>query len=99
MGLLHVGITKGENPRIIKHPQSQEVDAGDPLSLTCQATGSGELSYLWYFNGLSLKGETRPEYSINCFMDEDEGMYQCEVTNSHGSVMSEMAKVEMALDT
>ncbi len=94
------GTSRGEKPKIVKQPQPQVVDAGDPLTLTCQASTTVDLTYLWYFNGLSLKGETRPEYSINCFTDEDEGMYQCEVANSHGRVMSDMVEVKMkAIDS
>lgn len=82
-------------PKITKQPQSQVVEAGDPLTLTCEAVSFTDLTYLWYFNGLSLKGETRSEYSINCFTDEDEGMYQCAVANSMGRVTSDMVEVKM----
>ena len=89
---------RGESPQIVEHPKSQTVEPGSPLTLTCRAVGPGELSYVWYFNGLSLKDETRPEYFINCFTDEDEGLYLCEVTNSYGSVKSEMSHVTMMVD-
>lgn len=87
-----------EIPKIIKHPESQMVYPGSALTLTCAAEGAGELGYLWYFNGLSLKDETRPQYSINCFTDEDEGMYACQVMNTYGKVMSKMAHIVMKLN-
>lgn len=74
------------------------VHPGSALTLTCAAEGAGELGYLWYFNGLSLKDETRPQYSINCFTDEDEGMYACQVMNTYGKVMSNMAHIVMKLN-
>jgi len=85
-------------PLVLEHPQSQKVDIGDPLSLSCRATGSGELAYMWYFNGLSIATETRTEYFINCFTDEDEGVYFCRVSNSWGSIDSNMAEVTMNED-
>jgi len=87
-----------EIPCVVKHPESQMIEPGSALTLTCAGVGAGELSYLWYFNGLSLKDETGPEYSINCFTDEDEGMYACQVTNMYGHVMSNMAHVVMKLN-
>ena len=87
-----------EPPLITEHPLSQEVDIGDPLSLSCRAMGPGELSYMWYFNGLSIATETRPEYFINCFTDEDEGVYYCRVSNSWGTMDSKMAQVRMKED-
>ena len=86
-------------PQIVEHPQSQQVEAGDPLTLRCSAVGgTGQLSYTWYFNGLSLANEDRPEYEINCFTDEDEGLYQCKVQSTHGEVLSRMAHIQMKDD-
>ena len=87
-----------EIPRIVQHPESQMVHPGSALTLTCAAEGAGQLDYLWYFNGLSLKDETRPRYSINCFTDEDEGMYACQVMNAYGKVVSKMAHIVMKLN-
>ena len=75
---------------ILQHPQSQVIEVGDPLTLTCRAVGD-DLKYLWYFNGLSLQREDRNEYFINCFTDEDEGVYFCKVSNSWGELNSDMA--------
>ena len=87
-------------PQIVEHPQSQQVEAGDPLTLRCSAIGGGgeQLGYTWYFNGLSLAGEDRPEYEINCFTDEDEGLYQCKVQSAHGAALSRMAHIQMKDD-
>ena len=86
-------------PQIVEHPQSQQVEAGDPLTLRCSVVrGTGQLSYTWYFNGLSLAGEDRPEYEINCFTDEDEGLYQCKVQSAHGEALSRMAHIQMKDD-
>lgn len=87
-----------DKPVISVHPQPQEIELGDPLTLSCVATGSGELSYLWYFNGLSLNKEVQSTYTIHCFTDEDEGLYTCKVSNDGGSTMSQMAHVVMKLD-
>ena len=89
----------GKSLRVITHPQSQELQPGDPLTITCTADGPAPLSYLWLFNGLPLIKETEPTYRINCFTDEDEGMYGCQVTASDGStVLSDFAEIKMNLD-
>ena len=90
-------------PRILEHPQSQAVEPGDPLTLSCKAEYSGqpeeELNYEWFFNGLSMQYENRPQYYINCFTDEDEGLYSCKVSNSYGGVKSNIAHVQMRIDS
>ncbi len=96
--LFHVIDIPGAPPRIVEQPQSQKVDIGEPLSLSCRAVGQGDLSYLWFFNGLSIAMETRPEYYINCFTDEDEGVYLCRISNPWGSTDSKMAEVCMKED-
>lgn len=88
----------GEKPTILEHPESQTVEVGGPMTLSCKATGQGELSYLWYFNGLSLAKEDRNEYFLNCFTDEDEGVYFCKVSNRWGEVNSNMAHIQMKDD-
>lgn len=87
-----------ERLKVVEHPQSQEVEAGSPLRLTCTASGPGEVAYLWYFNGLSLQKENRTEYFINCFTDEDEGVYFCKVSNYWEEVSTDMAHVQMKDD-
>ena len=80
---------------ILEHPLSQEVVAGGPLQLTVKASGPGELRYKWYFNGLSLANEKRPEFALHCFTDDDEGNYCCEVSNKWGEVLTELAVIKM----
>ncbi len=90
-------VVVGEKPIIIAHPQSQYVESGDPLTLTCRAdsSGQGELTYLWYFNGLSLTKENQHEYFIHFFTDEDEGVYFCKISNRWGEVNTDMAHVQI----
>lgn len=87
-------------PLILEHPKSQSVEAGNPLTLSCKAVGvaPGQLAYLWFFNGLSMETEDRPEYFINCFTDEDEGDYFCKVSNFRGTISTNIAHVEMKED-
>ena len=83
---------------ILKHPQSQELNLGDELKLSVQASGSGELKYLWHLNNISLYNECRPEFVLYCFTEEDEGNYMCEVSNDHGSVLSHIASISCKQD-
>ena len=87
-----------EKPTIVEQPVSHDVEPGDPMTLKCLASGPGTISYQWFFNGRSLRDEASPQYSINSFTDEDEGLYSCEVSNGSGRVMSHLAHVAMKLD-
>jgi len=86
---------------ITQHPQSVDIEPGDPLTLHCRGTGTEgiELKYNWYFNGLLIKDEDQSEYILNCFTDEDEGFYSCKISNQNGFVMSNTAQVKVKLDS
>ena len=80
---------------ITEQPASQEVVLGSSLTLSCQASGPADVSYLWFLNGLSLPDATSSNYHIASMTEDDEGMYCCEVSSQSCSLMSQMAQISL----
>ena len=80
-------------PTITRHPQSQAVVAGDPVTLTVDAAGSAPLSYQWFRNGQALAGFTIAELTFSHTSLADAGEYFCRVTNQFGLADSSNAVI------
>lgn len=78
-------------PVITTQPASQSVDLNSPATFTVVASGSG-LSYQWYKNGLAVSGATGASYTVLSTI-ANEGEYRVKVTNSAGSVTSNIARL------
>jgi hypothetical protein len=77
-------------PSITSHPASQTKCAGQSVTFTVSASGTG-LSYQWRKNSTNISGATGSSYSITSVTTADAGSYDCVVTNSCGSVTSNAA--------
>jgi hypothetical protein len=71
-------------PAIVRQPQSQRVDFGQPIRLEVLASGSPPLSYQWFRNNTSIPGATDATYEIPIAGSLDAGTYR--VTISNGTV-------------
>jgi len=79
-------------PTITTQPQSQAVTPGQSVSFSVAASGSGSISYQWYFNGVSLGGAANSStFSINNVIVGNAGNYTVVVANSTGSATSAVA--------
>ncbi len=79
-------------PTITAQPQSQAVTQGQNVSFSVVVSGSGSISYQWYFNGASLGGAAKgPAYSVNNVLTANAGNYTVVVGNSTGSATSAVA--------
>ncbi|RRS03718.1 hypothetical protein EIP75_14105 [Aquabacterium soli] len=65
------------------------VKAGELLSLSVDARGSGSLTYQWSFSGQAIAGATGPSLSIHGFTAHNQGEYHVVVSNRAGSVESD----------
>ncbi len=79
-------------PVITTQPTGAEADAGDTVSLSVAATGSGTLSYQWYFNtrnsmtgGSRILGATNSSYTAPT-KTAVSAYYYCVVTNTDNSL-------------
>jgi hypothetical protein len=83
-------------PWITSQPQSQTVTAGSSVTLSVVAWGTAPLSYQWSLNGQSISAATGSSYSIARVQSSDAGTYWVVVTNSYGSVTSDLATLAIS---
>ena len=79
-------------PAISSQPQSQTVNQGATASFSVAASGSTPLNYRWQFNGRDTAG-TATTYTLNDVQPTNAGDYRCVVSNSVGSVTSDVASL------
>jgi alpha-tubulin suppressor-like RCC1 family protein len=80
---------------IVEHPASIKKWAGDTVTFSVKAKGSGALTYQWKKGNANIAGATSASYTIsgiNYFTDNDAD-YSCVVTNPCGSKTSNAAKL------
>ncbi|UAY51556.1 immunoglobulin domain-containing protein [Ferruginibacter albus] len=79
-------------PVITTNPQSQVVcpSSNQNATFTVVATGTG-LTYQWRKNGVTISGATSSTYTISNVVAADAASYDVVVTNTAGSVQSQVA--------
>lgn len=78
-------------PFVTAHPQSQIVFLGSDVTLEVAAVGSGPLSYQWMHEGNAIDGATNAILGLPEITAEAIGVYSVVVSNSAGSVESQLA--------
>jgi hypothetical protein len=78
-------------PEIVTGPQSQTVTNGAEVILTVTAEGTGPLGYQWRRNGTDLPSQTASTLVLSGVQVGDAGDYTVTVTNTVGSVTSDIA--------
>ncbi|MBL8761319.1 MAG: immunoglobulin domain-containing protein [Phycisphaerae bacterium] len=85
---INLGCT--DAPAITTQPVSQTISLGSPVTFGVVATGPS-LQYQWYKNNSMIGGAIAPSYTINAVVQNDAGDYFCMVSNSCGSISSNIA--------
>jgi hypothetical protein len=80
-------------PTITSQPATLIVPLDGAGTLAVGATGTGPLSYQWYFNGSPLAGAIDPVLHFAHLGQVDFGTYTVTVNNSVGSVTSQAAQL------
>lgn len=81
-------------PVIQEQPQSQRVDIGQSVTLSCIASGCQPLEYQWFKDSSALLYGRCSSITIDQVQLADQGEYTCSVKSSIGtSVLSVPAKV------
>lgn len=86
-GGYHSLAVRGNGPLITTQPLSRTILAGENVSFSVVATGTG-LSYQWQFNGQDIAGQTQSQLVISSAGREQAGVYSVRVTNSSGTAYS-----------
>jgi sugar lactone lactonase YvrE len=69
------------DPWIIEQPISQTVNAGQQVSFTTVAVGTG---YQWQFNGTNIGGATTSTYTVPAAGTTNVGTYACLISGANG---------------
>ncbi len=87
-------VTVELKPRITTQPAGRSLASGQSLALNVVATGTGPLTYQWYFNGLiGIVGANSSSLLLTNTTPGISGDYTVVVSNAGGSVTSAAAHV------
>ena len=74
---------------IAREPNNIEIEKCEGAEMKFSVTTTGcRMNYRWMSDGLTLKEGREPFYNIEHVQVSDYGVYECEITNSCGTVMS-----------
>lgn len=93
--VLKLAVENPARPVIVKQPQSQTLVIGSTITLSVEATGTPPLTFQWRKNGAVISGATSTTLTLNNATAATEGGYTVVVSNSLGSVTSELAIVSL----
>jgi hypothetical protein len=82
-------------PVIASHPAAQNIINGSAVTLGVSATGT-DLAYQWKRNGTALTGATGATLTLGSARFADAGDYTVTVSNSAGTITSNVAAVNVA---
>jgi uncharacterized repeat protein (TIGR01451 family) len=78
-------------PAIVTQPSDTLVLKGSNATFTVEASGTGPLSYQWYFNGNAIAGANNTTYQLTGVTTNYNGSYTVTITNLYGTVTSRQA--------
>jgi plastocyanin len=78
-------------PWITTQPQSHSVAVGETVNFSVAAGGSPPLNYQWRFNGTDIGGATASSLTLSNVQSTNAGDYSVVVSNTSGSVTSQVA--------
>ena len=82
-------------PTIELQPSNVIAEIGDSVGLSVGVTGSAPMTFQWFFNGVAINGATLSTLSLGNVTLEVNGNYTVEITNASGSVLSNVARVQV----
>jgi len=82
-------------PKVLIHPRSQSVFAGQSITLQTLAVGDPPLTYRWVSNGIVLPATTNASFAAVNLASANAGNYSVIVSNASGSVTSRVATVRV----
>ncbi len=92
-------LTVNSMPEVTVQPEDVTVKKDDELVLTVEADGVEPMEYQWFKDGNELLGETEAEFRKQFAADADAGDYYVAITNSCGTVESDIITVTVEAQT
>lgn len=89
-------LTVNQIVRITTQPSNQMVNEGVDVTLNVVASGTGPLSYQWYFNGQAISGATNAQLALQNVTTNNDGNYYVVISNAGSSVTSNTVTVDVA---
>lgn len=83
-------------PVIQRQPWPVNTQLGNSFYLLCEACGHLPLTYEWMRNSISIKKAQTGYLQVSKCQFEDDGIYQCVVSNAFGIVKSDCVQVSVA---
>src|SRR5262249_19165541 len=92
-----ITFTGSQAPRITRHPESQTIFLGDPVTFTVAADGA--TGFQWQRNGSNISGATSSSFTIASTALSDNGArFRAIARNSFGSTTSSEAILTVTTD-
>ena len=85
-------------PRITEHPEGDSVPVNGTITLACKASGIGTIVYSWERSSgrsWTTVGNDNTSYTTDTTLAIGQYMYRCRVSNDAGSVVSNVAIVNV----
>lgn len=83
------------NLEIIQMPQSQAIQEGKKLVLSCRIRGLPDVRYRWVKDDVEIPGANRSDLVLEPVEMQDFGCYFCRVWDKSGSVTSDTADIDV----
>jgi hypothetical protein len=90
-----VTLTVWVAPAILLHPENVVTAVGTIAEFSVSVTGVPYPTYQWRKDGVDIPGATAQGYVIESVTKDDEGAYDCVVTNGAGTVTSTAAVLQV----
>jgi uncharacterized delta-60 repeat protein len=83
----------GIPPTINAQPEGQTVRVSENVVLSVSGTGNGPLHYQWRKDGTDIPGATNASFTLTNVQSTDSGIYDVQVSQSLGFIISAQAKL------
>lgn len=95
-GLLFSSLSYAADIKFTSLPSNATVSAGNSVTLSASAKGSGTIKYQWYKDGKSIKGATSSKLKLSRVDSGDQGQYQIKASNKTGANWSRKVTVKVS---
>ncbi len=76
------------NTPVVGNVASQTIEAGTPVTMTVNVSGTGPFTYQWEHGGNTITGATNSTYALSSVSTSDAGAYDVVVANADGPTTS-----------